>query len=177
MDFFRGLDNARYAGFKTYILNGLNSKAIEQPENLNAMYLLANQWVKPVGRGNATGFASTFTTTLDRTEQPHSNQQREKRRGEGKKKGDEQQQQAGGTGTLKENNNRRAQVECFTCGELGHYSNKFPMKRAGNKDDDNRNAHVTWDASAFITYQVHATGMVDKFNKVRYYLTTRWMSV
>jgi hypothetical protein len=54
----------RYAGFKTEILNGLTLKAIEQPENLNTMYLLANQWVKPVPRGNATGFASAFTTTL-----------------------------------------------------------------------------------------------------------------
>jgi hypothetical protein len=74
MDFFRGLDNAQYAGFKTEILNGLTSKGIEQPENLNAMYLLANKWVKPVTRGNAAGFASTFTTTLDRTEQPCGNQ-------------------------------------------------------------------------------------------------------
>ncbi len=28
MDFFRGLDNARYAGFKTEILNGLTIKSI-----------------------------------------------------------------------------------------------------------------------------------------------------
>ena len=41
MDFFRGLDNAQYASFKTEIKNGLTSKAFEQPENLNAMYLLA----------------------------------------------------------------------------------------------------------------------------------------
>jgi hypothetical protein len=133
MDFFRGLDNARYAGFKTEILNGLTSKAIAQLENLNAMYLLANQWVKPVTRGNTAGFASTFTTTLDRTKWPCGNQQRGRRRGEQKRKGDEQQQQqqqqTGGGGTPpKENNDRRAQVECFTCGELGHYSNKCPTQ-------------------------------------------------
>jgi len=34
MDFFEGLDNARYASFKTEIMNGLTSKAIEQPQNL-----------------------------------------------------------------------------------------------------------------------------------------------
>jgi hypothetical protein len=80
------------------------------------MYLLANQWVKPVTRGNATGFASTFTTTLDGTSRPRGNQLRGKRRGEGTKKDDDQQ---GGNGNPKENNNdRRAQVECFTCGEL-----------------------------------------------------------
>ncbi len=118
MDFFRGLDNARYAGFKTEILNGLTSKAIKQPENLNAMYLLANQWVKPVTRGNAAGF-----------------------------------------------NDRRAQVECFTCGELGHYANKCPTKKTGNDNEENRHAHVTWDASTFVTCQVHATGMVGKFKR------------
>ena len=46
MDFFRGLHNARYGSFKTEILNKLTSKAVEQPENLNTMYLLANQWLK-----------------------------------------------------------------------------------------------------------------------------------
>jgi hypothetical protein len=131
MDFFQGLDNAIYAGFNTKILSRLTSKAIKQPENLNTMYLLANQWVKPVMRGNAAGFASTFTTTLDHTVWPHGNQQRGKRRGEGKKKGNEQQQQAGGGGTPKENNDRKAQVECFTCGELGHYANKVKRRELG----------------------------------------------
>jgi len=47
MDFFRSLDNARYGDFKIDTMNNLTSKAIEPPENLNAMYLLANQWLKP----------------------------------------------------------------------------------------------------------------------------------
>ncbi len=106
------------------------------------------------------GVASTFTTTLDRNERPCGNQLSEKRRGEGKKKDDEQQ---GGGGNPKENNDRRAQVECFTCGELGHYANKCPTKKANNEDEDNIHAHVRWDASTFVTYQVHATGMVGKF--------------
>ncbi len=163
VDFFRGLDDEKYAGFKTEILIGLTSKAIKQPENLNAMYLLANQWVKPVTRGSAAGFASTFTTTLDRTERPRGNQLRGKRRGYGKIKDDEQQ---GVGGSPKENNDRRAQVECFTCGELGHYANICPTKnKANNEEADNRHAHVTWDASTFVTYQVHATGLVGKFKR------------
>jgi hypothetical protein len=47
MDFFNGLDNVRYAAFKTETLNLLTSGAISQHENMNVMYLLANQWVKP----------------------------------------------------------------------------------------------------------------------------------
>ncbi len=52
----------------------------------------------------------------------------------------------------RDNNNRRAEVECFTCRELGHYYNKCPTKRTGNEDEDNRHAHATWDASAFVSY-------------------------
>ena len=39
MDFFRSLDNACYGDFKIDTMNNLTSKAIEPPENLNAMYL------------------------------------------------------------------------------------------------------------------------------------------
>ena len=61
MDFYNGLDNARYAIFKSETTNLLSSGAIKQPENLNAMYLLANQWVKP--KTYAPGLAATFATT------------------------------------------------------------------------------------------------------------------
>jgi hypothetical protein len=50
-----------------------------------------------------------------------------------------------------------------TCEELGHYANKCPMNQAGNEDE--RHVHVTWDASTFVTYHVHATGMVGKFKR------------
>jgi len=49
------------------------------------MYLLANQWVKPVTRGTA-GFASTFHTTLDQTKKQRGNQRDKKnQRREGKR--------------------------------------------------------------------------------------------
>ncbi len=54
-------------------------------------------------------------------------------------------------------------MECFTCGELGHYSNKCPNKQKRN--DDERHAHATWDASAFVTYRVHAIRMVGMFKR------------
>jgi hypothetical protein len=52
------------------------------------MYLLANQWVKPVTRCKATGFASTFYTMLNRTEKQCGNQPE----GGGKKKEDKQKE-------------------------------------------------------------------------------------
>ncbi len=94
MDFFHGLDSARYAGFKTEILNGLTAKSITQPANLDAMYLLANQWVKPVTRGNTMGFASTFHTTLK--QQPSQDK--------------------------KEGGDRKDTIEYFACSEMGHYA-------------------------------------------------------
>jgi hypothetical protein len=73
MHFICKLDNRRLEGFKTEILNGLTMKSIMQPVNLNEMYLLAKQLVKPFTRGNAAGFASTFHTMLDKTKNIHGN--------------------------------------------------------------------------------------------------------
>ena len=77
MDFFNGLDNARYASFKTKIINinNLTSGAITQPADLNAMYLLANQWLK-TSKSHPTGLAATFTTTLDHQDKEAKNRNR-----------------------------------------------------------------------------------------------------
>jgi hypothetical protein len=58
-------------------------------------------------------------------------------------------------------------VECFACGERGHYANKCPTKKSAedNENDGDRGAHVTWNASTIMTYQVNATGMVGKFKR------------
>jgi hypothetical protein len=125
------------------------------------MYLLANQWVKPVTRGTA-GFASTFHTTLDQTKKQRGNQRdkknqrREGKRNPGKPKTADKKEQ-----------DKRDNIECFACGELWHYANKCPTRKADNNEDDdiNRNAHVTWDASTFATYRGYATGMVGKFKR------------
>ncbi len=67
MDFFRGLDNAGHRTFKMDYINGLMSKVINPPKDLNEIYFLANQWLKPKATG--TGYASTFTTTLDKIDE------------------------------------------------------------------------------------------------------------
>ena len=147
MDFFEGLDNARYATFKTEIMNSLTSKAIEQPKNLNEMYLLANQWLKTTTKINM-GYATTFVTTLDHQER------NDKRPGK-------QQEKSG-----EENKKREkdvSKIECYACGKMGHYANKCPSreKKDANENEEEeqeeeRNAHLTWNANAFTTYQVTA---------------------
>jgi hypothetical protein len=64
-----------------------------QPGNLNEIYLLANQWVKLVTRGNTKGFASKFHTMLDKTKRTRGNQPKDggKQKG-GKQKSGKQQQ-------------------------------------------------------------------------------------
>ena len=75
MDFFKGLDDNRYVTFKTDLTNQMTLNATAQPANLNAMYLLANQWLTTKTSTNRTGTATTFTTTCDRQEprKPNTN--------------------------------------------------------------------------------------------------------
>jgi hypothetical protein len=64
MDFFAGLDNARYSEVKTEIIDNITAGAMEHPGDMNQIYLLAAQWLK-VPRSNTGKLASTFTTRLD----------------------------------------------------------------------------------------------------------------
>jgi hypothetical protein len=54
--------------FKTEFLNGLTSGSIKKPKDLNTIFIMANQWLKP--KATTSGFASTFSTTLDYVEKP-----------------------------------------------------------------------------------------------------------
>jgi hypothetical protein len=67
MIFFWGLDYAHYATFKRDYINGLTLKAINPPKDLNEIYLLANQWLKP--KVTTSSFVSMFSTMLDRVEE------------------------------------------------------------------------------------------------------------
>ena len=149
MDFFRGLDNARYATFKTEIMNGLTSKAIEQPDSLNAMYLLANQWLKTTTKTNL-GYATTFTTTLDYQEKSH-------RRGKNKKDKNKRNNDDKKTTSDKSEKSKTdmSEIECYACGENGHYANKCPKRQNKEEEqEEERSAHLTWNANTFTTYQV-----------------------
>jgi hypothetical protein len=111
MDFFSKLDNGRYAEFKTTYLNNLQMKAVDLPENLNEIYLLASTHLKPkVALGG--GIGSTFATMSDTVEKRQPGEEGGRRkRGNGNNK--DQRQTAGvdkaaGTAVLKDRRPRSA---------------------------------------------------------------------
>ena len=135
MDFFEGLDNARYASFKTEIINSLTSKAIEQPQNLNEMYLLTNQWLKMTTK-TIMGYATTFVTTLDHQERKD------------KRPGKQQQEKSGEEKKKREKD--LSKIECYACGKTGHYATKCPSKEPKKDESENeeqdavkRHSHLT----------------------------------
>jgi len=151
MDFFRGLDNARYATFKTDYINGLTSKAVDPPKDLNEIYLLANQWLKP--KATTSSFASTFSTTLDRVDEENDRgRRRGKKQPGGKKLTDKN---TDGTNNNSNRNKDRTHA-CFICNKEGHFANECPQRKqaaAGKQEDDNEQvAHLTWEASTFMTF-------------------------
>ena len=85
MDFFKGLDDARYSGFKMDFMNQLTLKTISQPENLNMMYLIANQWLKVNMKTTSSGYGTTFVTTLDYQEKSKRGKKEKGKREESKK--------------------------------------------------------------------------------------------
>ena len=133
MDFFYGLDNGRYATFKATIINGITAGSIDQPENLNEMYLLAAQWLKTTGP-SATGLASTFAIKLDLPEKPKP--EKVKREQEKAK-------------IVEPEKPKRdlSKVKCFACGQCGHYANKCPDKGGGSDDIEHeiKCTFATWD--------------------------------
>ena len=118
MDFFRGLDNARYASFKTEIMNGLTSKAIKQPDSLNTMYLLANQWLKTTLKMNMTLDYQEKSTTPNRGKKE-------------KKKSNNEDKLGSKKSSVKSEKKERdmSKVECFACGENRHFANKSPSRQ------------------------------------------------
>jgi hypothetical protein len=146
LDFFSGLDNARYADFKADFLNGLTSQSIKAPKDLNTIYVLASQWVKPKGVGGGTG--TTFATTLDEVKMPCKDTKHRKN-GKDKKDGGVNDNQKKGDGTPKK------PVKCFNC-EGDHYVRDCPeLKRNKANNADTNMAAATFEATTFVTYQVN----------------------
>jgi hypothetical protein len=145
MDFFDGLDNARYADFKKSILDGMTAGSVTQPATLNEMYLLANQWLKMTGTMQS-GLASMFVTKLD---MPDITQTPGKGRGH-----------RGGIKSDKKTENKlqdekpktkhdMLKVKCFNCGKKVHIAPNCPENEDNEQElvekDNKKKQFVMWE--------------------------------
>ncbi|MFN9979130.1 MAG: hypothetical protein ACK53Y_04415, partial [bacterium] len=107
MDFFDRLDNGRYANFKVQYLNGLQIKTITDPTDLNTVFNLANNWLKPKALPGS-GYASTYATKVDKVEKKST------LKGETKNNEDKQQGKLKTEGKVEgERKPRTKKIECF----------------------------------------------------------------
>ena len=79
MDFMYGLDNSRYAEFKAEIVNDIAKEVMDQPENLNAMYVLASRHV--VVRNNQPNVGGATFATLEEDRKKGNRKRNGKRNG------------------------------------------------------------------------------------------------
>jgi hypothetical protein len=138
-------------------MNLLTTQTLQQPKDLNSMYLLASQWLKPNTRTSsttATTFATTVSTINHRRGNRNSNFRKNKRHG-GKKNEDQGENEKDSSSV---NDNNKDHIECFYCGENGHYANKCPKRNMGDEKREQRHANATWHASTYTSYYVYASG-------------------
>ena len=136
-------------------MNLLTTQTLQQPKDLNSMYLLASQWLKPNTRASSST-ASTFATsvsTINHHRGNRSSNSNKNQRNSGKKKEEQGENQ-------KDNisNDSKEHIECFYCGEHGHYANKCPKRNTKDGKREQRHVNVTWHASTFTSYYVYASG-------------------
>jgi hypothetical protein len=149
LDFFHGLDQGRYAQFKTSMLNGWATKAFDPLETPNDIYCIAGAWVKRTVK--IEGGAAVALVTIEEEEEASINKKRDdKHKKEEKKKiavaAAAVAAHATG-GTRKESKQEHKvpkdllHIECFRCKQTGHYStskecplhpdNEKPKAKAG----------------------------------------------
>jgi hypothetical protein len=117
MDFFHGLDNGRYAAFKSNMLNGWAAEAFNPPGTINQIFRITATWVKPVLRGDG-GTAVSYVTLEDHAKGKAKRQEQKKQQAK---------KQAAATvavtGTDKDQKTPpkdRSNYKCWNCGEKGH---------------------------------------------------------
>jgi hypothetical protein len=130
-------------------------KSIPVPTDLNTVFNLVNNWLKP--RALARGrYASTYTTKVDHVEKKKEDKNGEKGKNHQAKHAASGQPKGGAQDGEKKQLSKR--LECFICGD-DHYANACPHCQAitaGKKQDDGGQddsafVNAVWEANAFHT--------------------------
>ena len=127
MDFFGGLDSARYAHMKETLHNGWSTGDRAVPQTVNEVYTIAATWIK-VKAVDRPGHAMMFVTS--RVDAPVTKKSGNKLKGSSEAKTEDQKE---GGKSKSETADKLANIECFTCHQMGHYSNKCPREKASDK--------------------------------------------
>jgi hypothetical protein len=153
LDFFHGLDPARYGAFKTSMLNGWPTKAFAPPQTINEIYRIARMWVRPAPKPDG-GTASSYVTI----EEEAKNKGKLAKKAKEEKKKQAQQLAAAmatagesvGLGKVTSGEATKmpkdlSHIQCFRCNEFGHYSTskECPLHESKKKDHDAQ-ANGTW---------------------------------
>jgi hypothetical protein len=169
MDFFGGLDSARYAHMKDTLHIGWSTGDRAVPQTVNTMYTIAANWIE-VKAVDRPGQAMMFVTS--RVDAPVTKKTGSKPKDSSDVK--KEDQKASGK-SKSEKEIKLASIECFNCHQKGHYSNKCTMEKVSGKvttvedGDDDAPFHVnaTWDNCVFNTRQVSVNAAVDPRVKVQ----------
>ncbi len=85
LDFFHGLDPARYGAFKTNMLNGWATKAFAPPQTVNEIYRIAGTWVRPAPKPDR-GTAASYVTIEEEAKIKQNLPRRQKRKRRNKRR-------------------------------------------------------------------------------------------
>jgi hypothetical protein len=135
MDFFYGLDNAKYGVFKTSMINGWPTGAFKSPVTVNEIYRVASNWVKPTSKLEG-GTSVTYVTIEEHVAIKRCKEQADKN-----KKSAASEKVNDGTDNKKD----RSQLECWHCKEKSHFSSNCPKKKKDKESQAGDSlAHATW---------------------------------
>ena len=150
MDFYRALDNSRYAAFKTNLVNGINSGAVVQPGSLNEMYTQAAAYLIPTKPQHAGTHKTAFATTADKS---YRNEDRRGGvysggKGAGNRRGNNGDRAPykapGDEKEPKRSNNPHEGRDCWGCGERGHVLRNCPeLETAEDNGPPAGSVHMT----------------------------------
>jgi hypothetical protein len=143
MDFFDGLDRAKYGDFIYHIMNCIETSTLTPPKDLATVYGWASNWKRTHNIRDKTSQAAAFVTTED------------------KEKGKEKEQDKKITSDSPKPTVDRdwTNMKCFKCKKKGHPVKFCPEKEAERKEAERKAAeasvHLVWgDANVMTTFNV-----------------------